>query len=119
MKLLLAGVLLLVSSMVNAQLVIVEPRTVSVTIDAISVDENGVDIVYTSSVAGPGNGVYLSRTDISLIGIGPLDVNSEMGLVLLSVLRWVRRDPTLSTASIIVGKTATFSTDAPRAVTVN
>jgi hypothetical protein len=82
---------------------------ISVTVNSVSVVPDGpISLTYTGSVSGPGSGAGWSDMEQLTLAInGPVDVNSEFGVVLLFLAWWKARSPALSNTGLVVGKTMT------------
>lgn len=81
---------------------------ISITFNAVSVVPGGpISVTYTGP-GGGGNGIsWLDMEQLNLACAGPLDINSEFGVVLLFMAWWKARSATLANTGLVVGKTMT------------
>ncbi len=84
---------------------------ISVTVNSVSVVQDGpISVVYTGSISGGGAGISwrdMESLDLAIAPPAVIDINSELGVVMLFMAWWKARSATLSNTALVVGKTMT------------
>ena len=83
----------------------------SVQINQITRNQSGLlTLEFTGNLSGSGQNISwadLTAVQSAVLPPSVVNVNNELGVLLMLVAWWLARDPSLTTDSIVLGKTAT------------